>query len=219
VEVETMKKLGIMAAVLLFLLSNVGIASAILITGFQISERAGSGVQWDTQIGSNKSPIGVTESLGGALLNNLGDKSVNVTLDPGESIYLYTESFENIYGPGFWLFDGIANNPFGSDQYSLLIGLDGNQPTEIAQFEFTSQVLNLSMIDPDYTFEFLGFGGDKVKSFNGDLGLVPGDSENDAVYKLTYKGTPVPEPASMLLLGSGLIGLAGFGRRKLFKNG
>jgi hypothetical protein len=28
---------------------------------------------------------------------------------------------------------------------------------------------------------------------------------------------PVPEPATMLLLGSGLIAVAGFGRKKIFK--
>ena len=37
------------------------------------------------------------------------------------------------------------------------------------------------------------------------------------IFKMASRFSPVPEPASMLLVGSGLIVLAGIGRRKMFK--
>jgi hypothetical protein len=165
-------------------------------------------------------PIGLD---GGQITIWYGSNSGNINYDPNvNDLWLLTTS-ANGDGFSFQGLDFEKNNDLSVASYKP--DVYGVNLTDT--FEFSGQWTPLDTTF--YSYEF-GDGAKEFYSLTGNLdvgtaGLVIGDwmyavlegNSVDAFSPKTTSSMATPEPATMLLLGSGLLGLAGFGRRKFFK--
>jgi len=115
-----------------------------------------------------------------------------------------------IYSLGFDFVERIKHNP-----YNLPIDEDDDSVFEVTLYSGGTLVDSFSYNAPNDVLAFVGvwsdsaFDGVEIRETFGGIG--------DEYFGQFYTGTnPVPEPATILLIGTGLVGLVGF-RKKLRK--
>jgi len=208
-----MKKSNFFLTGLLILLMT-GSASATIITGplgvdFRSSSWSDANGQPDytvdgvTAISTPQEPGLYQDSTDG--LGVLGDE--HDELDDNEAISVVFEQAAKV--TGVWITD-LFGAPDGGSGEAGIVELFGPNNLMIA-FDFYGQDA-----DQENGELFVDFGGDLL--VDAAIFSILGESFNNEFSVAGFESTPVPEPATMLLLGAGLLGIAGFRRKLINKN-
>ena len=146
---------------------------------------------------------------------------------PGNALTDYSVGFYNQYAPGqlsFSLYAWSGDSPTGSALFTTTnltwIG-DGYTTGAINVPLTTGNLYGVVLSWGGTCCDYLVYGND---SYSGGIGFWSQDAatwdaypQYDEQFTAVFNGSSTPEPGSLLLLGSGILGLAGVVRRKLGK--
>lgn len=219
-----MKKLLVILCVVLLVFSFAGVAKSVVLTFDDITSLPGQsqipdgygGFHWekDTSDGTGATAI---------YLSN-----IPTLTDPGYQNTGWLNSLVsgdfvgwNNNGDPAWIFSVSGSFDFNGTYFTaayndgLNITLDGYLDDQLL---YSSTIIVDTTSPIWFDFNYLGINKMKMTPFGGIA--APGipysgdDRTHFAMDNFTFNANPVPEPATMLLLGSGIIGLAGLRKRR-----